>query len=84
VNRKKELRIARALDPFFIPLEHRFCRWNMELNHLQIAYLVGIGPSARHITPATLAGRVARLPPIVSVTSAVEVRINAIPLEEYM
>ncbi len=75
VDRKKELRVARALDPFFIQLEQRLCRWNMKLNHLQIANLAGMGPSARHINPATLAGRVARLPPIVPVTGAVEVRV---------
>jgi 23S rRNA (guanine745-N1)-methyltransferase len=75
VDRNKELRVARALDPFFMQLEHRFCRWNMELNHQHVAYLAGMGPSARHIDPATLAGRVAMLPPTVSVTGAVEVRV---------
>jgi 23S rRNA (guanine745-N1)-methyltransferase len=75
VDRNKELRVARALDPFFIQLERRFCRWNMELNHQQIAYLVGMGPSARHINQATLAGRVAMLPPSVSVTGEVEIRV---------
>src|ERR1700691_2684010 len=48
VDCNKEVRVARALDPFFTPLERRFCRWNMKLNHQQIAYLVGMGPSARH------------------------------------
>jgi 23S rRNA (guanine745-N1)-methyltransferase len=75
VDRNKELRVARALDPLFIQLEHRFCRWNMELNHQQIAHLAGMGPSARHINPAALAARVAMLPPTVSVTGAVEVRV---------
>ena len=75
VDRNKERRVARALDPFFMQLEHRFCRWNMELNHQHIAYLAGMGPSARHIDPATLAGRIAMLPPTVSVTGAVEVRV---------
>ena len=75
VDRNKELRVARALDPFFTQLERRFCRWNMKLNHQQIAYLVGMGPSARHIDPATLAGRIEMLPPTVSVTGAVEVRV---------
>jgi 23S rRNA (guanine745-N1)-methyltransferase len=56
-------------------LEHRFCRWNMELNHQQIANLAGMGPSARHINPATLAGRIAMLPPTVSVMGAVDVRV---------
>jgi 23S rRNA (guanine745-N1)-methyltransferase len=37
--------------------------------------LVGMGPSARHIDPATLAGRIEMLPPAVSVTGAVEVRV---------
>jgi 23S rRNA (guanine745-N1)-methyltransferase len=75
VDRNKELRVAHALNPFFTHLEHRFCRWNMELNHQQITYLVGMGPSARHINPATLAGRIAMLPPTVSVTGAVDVHV---------
>jgi 23S rRNA (guanine745-N1)-methyltransferase len=75
VDRNKEVRVARALDPFFTPLERRFCRWNMKLNHQQIAYLVGMGPSARHDNKATLAGRIEMLPPTVSVTGAVQVRV---------
>ena len=75
VDRNKELRVARALDPFFTQLERRFCRWSMKLNHQQIAYLVGMGPSARHIDQVTLAGRIEMLPPAVSVTGAVEVRV---------
>jgi 23S rRNA (guanine745-N1)-methyltransferase len=75
VDRNKELRVARALDPFFIQLEHRLCRWNMELNHQQIAYLAAMGPSARHINSAVLAARIARLQPTVPVTGAVEVRV---------
>jgi 23S rRNA (guanine745-N1)-methyltransferase len=75
VDRNKELRVARALNPFFTHLEHRFCRWSMELNHQQIMYLVGMGPSARHINPATLAGRIATLPSTVSVTGAVDAHV---------
>ncbi len=75
VDRNKKLRLSRALDPFFTQLERRSCRWNMKLNHQQIASLVGMGPSARHNHPATLAGRIEMLPPTVSVTGAVEVRV---------
>jgi 23S rRNA (guanine745-N1)-methyltransferase len=75
VDRKKELRVARALDPFFTQLERRSCCWNMRLNHRQIASLVGMGPSARHNSPATLGGRIAMLPPTLSITGAVEVRV---------
>jgi 23S rRNA (guanine745-N1)-methyltransferase len=77
VDRNKELRVARALDPFFTQLERRFCGWNMELNQQQITHLVGMGPSARHIDPATLAGRIEALPTTVSVTGAVEARVYA-------
>jgi 23S rRNA (guanine745-N1)-methyltransferase len=75
VDRNKELRLSRALDPFFTQLERRPCRWNMKLSHQQIAYLVGMGPSARHNHPATLAGRIEVLPRTVPVTGAVEVRV---------
>ena len=52
VDRNKELRVARALDPFFKQLEHRFCRWNMELSHAHIAYLAGMGlPPGTSIQP---------------------------------
>jgi 23S rRNA (guanine745-N1)-methyltransferase len=77
VDRNKDLRVARALDPFFIESERRFCRWNMELNHQQIAYLAGMGPSAWHIQSATLADRIAMLAPTVWVTGAVELRVYA-------
>ncbi len=75
VDRNKEQRVAHALNPFFTRVERRFCRWNMELNHQQMMYLVGMGPSARHIDPATLAARVATLPPAVSVTGAVDIHV---------
>jgi 23S rRNA (guanine745-N1)-methyltransferase len=75
VDRNKEVRLSRALDPFFAQLERRSCRWNMKLNHQQIECLVGMGPSARHNHPATLAGRIEVLPPTVPVTGAVEVRV---------
>lgn len=75
VDRNKELRVARALHRFFTELERHFCGWNMKLNHQQLTYLVGMGPSARHNNPATLAGRIDMLPPTVSVTGAVEVRV---------
>jgi 23S rRNA (guanine745-N1)-methyltransferase len=77
VDRNKELRVARALDPLFTYLEHRFCQWKMDLNHQQIAYLAGMGPSARHIDPTVLAERIATLPPVVSVAGAVDVRVYA-------
>jgi 23S rRNA (guanine745-N1)-methyltransferase len=75
VDHNKELRLSRALDPFFTQLERRTCRWSMTLGHPQIAKLVGMGPSARHISGATLAGRIGMLPPTVSITGEVEVRV---------
>jgi 23S rRNA (guanine745-N1)-methyltransferase len=75
VDRNKKLRLSRALEPFFTQLERRSYRWNMKLNHQQIAYLVEMGPSARHNNPATLAGKIEMLPPIVPVTAAVEVLV---------
>ena len=77
VDCNKDLRVARAFDPFFIESERRFCRWKMELNHQQIACLTGMGPSAWHIHSATLADRIAMLTPTVLVTGAVELRVYA-------
>jgi len=77
VDRKKEWRLERALDPFFRQLERRSCRWTMELNHEQIASLAGMGPSARHIGPDTLAESIAGLAPVVTVTGEVDLHVYA-------
>ena len=49
-------------------------RYPLRLGHADLTNLVAMGPSARHIDPATLAGRVAALPDPVTVTVDVQVR----------
>jgi 23S rRNA (guanine745-N1)-methyltransferase len=49
-------------------------RYQLCLDHAGLTDLVAMGPSARHIAPDVLAGRVAALPAPVTVTVDVEVR----------
>jgi 23S rRNA (guanine745-N1)-methyltransferase len=71
IDVKKELRISRALDPFFRLLDTRLCQWEMELEHTQLASFILMGPSARHIEVSTLLGRIAGLESPLRVTGAV-------------
>jgi 23S rRNA (guanine745-N1)-methyltransferase len=49
-------------------------RYEVRLGHQDVTALVAMGPSARHISPDALAGRVAALPDPVTVTVDVEIR----------
>ena len=75
IDVKKELRISRALDPFFRLLDTRLCQWEMELEHKQLASFILMGPSARHIEVSTLLGRIAGLESPLRVTGAVNLHV---------
>jgi 23S rRNA (guanine745-N1)-methyltransferase len=75
IDASKELRISRALGPFFRLLDTRLCQWEMELQHKQLAALVLMGPSARHIEVSTLLGRIAGLESPLRVTGAVNLHV---------
>jgi 23S rRNA (guanine745-N1)-methyltransferase len=45
----------------------------MSLSHLDVTRLVGMGPSARHLTPDRLASSIAALPQEYPVTASVTV-----------
>jgi len=75
IDARKELRISRALDPFFRLLDTRFCQWEMELQHKQLTALVLMGPSARHIEVSTLLGAIAGLESPLRVTGAVNLHV---------
>jgi 23S rRNA (guanine745-N1)-methyltransferase len=68
VDPAKTDRVAAQLDPLFTTIAREPVRGTMTLTHTEVATLVGMGPSARHITPADLADRIAALPRQTAVT----------------
>lgn len=75
IDSRKEWRISLALDPFFRLLETRACQWEMELQQKQVAALVLMGPSARHIEASTLLGTIAGLNSPLKVTGSVNIHV---------
>lgn len=71
VDPRKDERLAQALHGHFAPAGVRDLRLPMELAHQDVATVVGMGPSARHIGAAALAERVAALPEPCAVTASV-------------
>jgi 23S rRNA (guanine745-N1)-methyltransferase len=75
IDASKELRISRALDPFFRLLDARLCQWEMVLQHKELAALVLMGPSARHIKASALLRRIAGMTAPMRVTGAVRLHV---------
>jgi 23S rRNA (guanine745-N1)-methyltransferase len=73
VDPDKAGRLAATLDPHLRPVAAVAHRENIVLNHAEVRTLVGMGPHARHRTPAELAAAVAGLPECVQVTVSVDV-----------
>jgi 23S rRNA (guanine745-N1)-methyltransferase len=73
VDPGKPGRIAAALGEGLPRTAAEECRFTMRLGHAELALLAGMGPSAHHLDPAEVAGRIARLPDPVAVTAAVVV-----------
>ena len=71
VDPHKDERLAQSLHTHFTPIQARPVRFEMDLPHPDALTVVGMGPSARHITPEDLAERVAALPDPVRVTASV-------------
>jgi 23S rRNA (guanine745-N1)-methyltransferase len=74
IDQRKQHRIASAFRDY-AQLDEAGVRFELELDHADLAALVAMGPSARHITPEKLAGRVNALPALVPVT--VDVQVSA-------
>lgn len=72
VDADKDRRLAERLAAF-VPAGGRRVEFTMRLDHAEVATVVGMGPSARHLTTETLAGRIAGLPERVEVTASVTV-----------
>ncbi|MBR8744080.1 putative RNA methyltransferase [Nocardiopsis sp. MG754419] len=73
VDPRKDERLAESLHTRFAPAGERSVRFAMDLSHPDALTVVGMGPSARHVTPQDLAARVASLPDPVRVTASVRV-----------
>ena len=71
VDPRKDERLAQSLHTHFAPVQARPVRFEMDLPHPDALTVVGMGPSAHHITPEELAERVAALPDPVRVTASV-------------
>lgn len=71
VDPRKEERLAAALGPWFDLAGRQPVAAALALDHPAVAAAVGMGPSARHVSPADLAARIALLPAAVRVTLSV-------------
>lgn len=75
VDGRKAGRVAGTLGGRFRPAGAWSLELPLSLGHADVVSLAGMGPSARHLDPDTLAARVARLPEPVAVTGAFEMRV---------
>ncbi|WP_017586696.1 putative RNA methyltransferase [Nocardiopsis ganjiahuensis] len=71
VDPRKDERLAEGLKDHFALESTRDLRFTMELAHEDVLTVVGMGPSARHVTPEELAERVAKLPEPFATTASV-------------
>lgn len=74
VDPRKDERLAEGLKNHFALESTRELRFTMELSHTDLLTAVGMGPSARHITPEDLKDRVARLPEPFPTTASVRLQ----------
>ena len=73
VDADKDERLEAALGERFSRGSEELVESPLELTHEDVAALVGMGPSARHVTPEDLAERVAALPDPMATTLSVTV-----------
>jgi 23S rRNA (guanine745-N1)-methyltransferase len=75
VDERKRERLDDALRPWLSPAGRERHEFGMALDHTDVTALAAMGPSARHVDPATLAARVAALSQPFTVTASVELAI---------
>jgi 23S rRNA (guanine745-N1)-methyltransferase len=71
VDPAKEDRVAAGLSPWFAEVSTEVHERTLRLDRREVSTLIGMGPSAWHTDPATLADRIAALPEPVPVTASV-------------
>lgn len=73
VDDGKAERLVEKFDGLLRPTGHRDVTFDLVLGHPDVAALVGMGPSARHVSVAELADQIQMLPTALQVTVAVTV-----------
>ncbi|MFF4775298.1 putative RNA methyltransferase [Microtetraspora fusca] len=73
VDEDKERRLEAALGDRFTRSGREAVEVTLDLSHPEVEAVVGMGPSAWHTDPATLAGRVRDLPDPVRVTASFQI-----------
>jgi 23S rRNA (guanine745-N1)-methyltransferase len=74
VDAEKPDRVAGSLSSWFAPAGEQRLDRSLRLTHAQVRALVGMGPSAWHTDPETLAASIATLPSPTTVTASVHLR----------
>jgi 23S rRNA (guanine745-N1)-methyltransferase len=74
VDAQKRDRVAVSLSAWFAPVDEQRLERPLRLTHAEVRTLVGMGPSAWHTDPGTLAARIAALPTPAAVTASVHLR----------
>lgn len=77
VDDRKTQRLGDTLGARFERIDRSAVTYAMSLGHAEIAAVVAMGPSARHVTPAELSARIDGLPERCEVTVAVTVGVYA-------
>jgi 23S rRNA (guanine745-N1)-methyltransferase len=73
VDPDKAARLAASLEPRLLPVRATTYRGRLSLSRAAAATLVGMGPHARHTTPAAVEAGLAGLPDRIDVTASVDV-----------
>jgi 23S rRNA (guanine745-N1)-methyltransferase len=73
VDERKDQRLEDALGPLFELEAQTSVEFELPLSHAEVATLVAMGPSSRHMSPEDLAARLSSLPEPVVVTASVRV-----------
>ena len=73
VDQRKDERLAGALEPHLELVDRTAARWPLSLPAADALAAAAMGPSAHHLDPADLAGRVARGPDPLPATASVVV-----------
>ncbi len=73
VDDRKVERLESSMAGYFERVSSDEVEFTMSLSHQDVLDLVGMGPSARHLTPADLAAAVAKLPQPSTVTASATV-----------
>ncbi len=71
VDLDKPARLHRTLSPHLQPVHRRRVEFELWLDHQDIGSLVGMGPSAHHVTPDEVRQRLSRLPDPALITASV-------------